>query len=86
MQECLKKVPTFEMLVSQFVNHPKEWICTLFNSPGSADSKNTNILILGIKLEELLTKIIGMFWKQRNKQKKEGTFFETPCMSASLKL
>ena len=55
-----KKVPTFVLLISQLVNHLKEWFCTFFNSPVFAESKNNNILILGLKLEKLLTK---MWWE-----------------------
>ena len=52
-----KKVPTFVLLISRLPKHLENWLCTFFNSPTFAESKNNNILILGFKLEKLLTKL-----------------------------
>ena len=52
-----KKVPTFVLLISQLPKHLKNWLCTFFNSPAFAESKNNYIFILGLKLEELSTKM-----------------------------
>ena len=57
LQGVSKKVPTFVFLIYRLLKHLKKWFCTFFNSPAFAESKNNNILILGLKLEKLLTKI-----------------------------
>ena len=51
-----KKVPTFVLLISQLPKHLKNWLCTF----SFAESKNNYIFILGLKLEELSTK---MWWE-----------------------
>ena len=58
-----KKVPTFVLLISCPLKHLRKWYCTFFNSPAFAEFKNNNILILGFKLEKLLTK---MYWEYNN--------------------
>ena len=53
---CLKKVPTFILLISRHPKHLEEWFCTFFNSPAFAESKNSHISMLGLKLKKNMNK------------------------------
>ena len=50
---CLRKVTTFILLISWHPKHLEEWLCTFFNSPAFAESKNSHISLLGLKLKKL---------------------------------
>ena len=57
IQGVSKKVPTFVLLLPQLPNHLERCFCTFFNSPAFAEFKNSNIFILGLEFEKLLTKM-----------------------------
>ena len=57
-----KKVPAFVLPISRLPKHLENRFCTFFNSPVFAESKNNHILILGLKLEKLLTKMLWEYY------------------------